>query len=137
MIFILYTGAQWSMLPEKYGNYKTVHGKFMRWVRLGVFQKIMVKAREYYTGDSAFDVKELRNFCKKKNTALIATPNKRRKKNVHKFNPPYRWIVEQSLGFTSWFRGLKVCWSKTFESANAMLQIYCSLRLFKMGGILR
>src|SRR5690606_28899135 len=48
MIYILITGAQWHMLPEKYGLPTTVHGKFMRWCRLGVFQKMLIKAREYY-----------------------------------------------------------------------------------------
>ncbi len=48
IIYILHTGAQWNMLPEKYGCPSTVHGKFMKWCRLGVFHKIMVKAREHY-----------------------------------------------------------------------------------------
>lgn len=218
IIYILYTGAQWSMLPEKYGNHKTVHGKFMRWARAGVFYKMMVIAREHYrkrnkknnwyafdtmskkaplanfsgksptdrgkrgvkvailvdrkgaplfvdaapanqhdskifkpvvknlrksknikiiAADSAFDVKDLRTFCKQKNIALIASPNKRRKKNVHKFNVPYRWVVEQNFGCLSWFRGIKICWNKTYESFLSILQISCSLRIFRMSGILR
>jgi len=48
IIYILYTGSQWHMLPENYGYPTTVHGKFMKWCRLGIFQKMMVKAREYY-----------------------------------------------------------------------------------------
>jgi putative transposase len=48
IIYILHTGAQWNMLPDHYGCSTTVHGKFMKWCRLGVFQKIIVKAREYY-----------------------------------------------------------------------------------------
>ncbi len=48
IIYILHTGAQWNMLPENYGCFTTVHGKFMKWCRLGIFQKMMVKAREYY-----------------------------------------------------------------------------------------
>jgi len=216
IIFVLKTGTQWHCLPEKYGNPTTVHGKYMKWVKAGVFKKMLTKAREYYrkrnsknnwyafdciskkaplalfsgnnptdrakkgikygllvdrkgaplymkvgaanthdskffppiinkmrkgkqvriiAADSAFDVKELRSICKNKNIALIASPNKRRKKNIHKFNVPYRWIVEQSLGILSWFRGLKICWAKTLESAEGFLHIACSLRLFKMAGI--
>jgi len=216
IIFILKTGAQWNMIPEKYGIYTTVHGKFMNWCRQGVFQKIMLKAREYYrrrhsknnwyafdtiykkaplaqfsgknptdrakrgikqsilvdrkgaplfvyltsanvhdsklmapivnkmrksknirilAADSAFDVAYLRSICKKKNLALIASPNRRRKNNVHKFNVPHRWIVEQTFGILSWFRGIKICWAKTILSALAFLQIACSLRLFKIAGI--
>ena len=216
IIHTLYTGGQWCKLPEKYGHPSTVHGKFMKWCRAGVFQKIMVKAREYYrkrnsknnwfafdsiskkapfaqfggknptdrakrgikhailvdrkgaplfvsiapanrhdsqllkptinamrkskkvrvlVADSAFDVKQLRSFCKDKNIALIASHHQRRARKKHKFNAPYRWIVEQTLGILSWFRGIKNCWSKTHEAALAMLQIACSLRLFKMAGI--
>ena len=48
IIFVLKTGIQWHNLPEKYGCSSTVHGKFMRWCRLGIFQKMIVKVREYY-----------------------------------------------------------------------------------------
>ena len=216
IIYVLYTGVQWNMLPEKYGCPSTIHGKLMKWSRLGIFHKMMVRAREYYrrrnsknnwyafdtisrkapfakfggknptdrakrgikhailvdrkgapmfvnvspanrhdsklfepviatlkkskkvriiSADSAFDVKKLYLFCKEKNIALIASINPRRKKDIHKFHAPYRWIVEQTFGILSWFRGIKNCWNKTFESSLAFLQIACSLRLFKMSGI--
>ena len=216
IIYIVHTGAQWNMLPEKYGCPSTVHGKFMKWCRLEIFHKIMVKAREYYrrrnsknnwyafdtiskkapfanfggknptdrakqgikhivlvdrkgaplfadiaaannhdsklfepvvsklkksknsriiAADSAFDAKRLYSFCTQKNIALVASINPRRKKNTHKFHAPYRWIVEQTLGILNWFRGLKICWNKTYESSLAFLQMACSLRLFKMAGI--
>jgi len=48
IIFVLKTGIQWHNLPEKYDCSSTAHGKFMRWCRLGIFQKMIVKAREYY-----------------------------------------------------------------------------------------
>jgi len=216
IIFVLKTGCQWNMLPEKYGCYTTVHGKYMKWVRAGVFERMMVKAREYYqrrnkkniwyafdtiikkapfayyggknptdrakrgiknsiivdrkgaplfvgiasanrhdsklfkplvgkmrkskkirimAGDSAFDVRELRSYSKKKNIALIASTNVRRKKEQHIFNVPYRWIVEQVFGILSWWRAIKTCWAKTQESALGFMKIACSLRLFKMSGI--
>lgn len=85
--------------------------------------------------DSAFDVKKLYNQCKVKNIALVASPNPRRRKNVHKFSVPHRWIVEQTFGILSWFRGLKICWAKTSIASLSFLQIACSVRLFKMSGI--
>ena len=48
ILFVLKTGIQWHNLPEKYGKPSTVHGKFMKWCRAGVFEKILIKAREYY-----------------------------------------------------------------------------------------
>ena len=216
ILFILITGAQWKMLPEKYGCPTTVHGKFMKWCRMGVFQKIMTRAREYYrrrnsknnwyafdtasrkapfakcggknptdrakrgikqaivvdrkgaplftkiapankhdsriieptmkpmrksknlrilAADGAFDVKRIYENCKQKNIVLLASPNPRRKRDVHKHTPPYRWIVERTIGILSWIRGIKTCWAKTYESAQAFLDFACSLRLFKMAGI--
>lgn len=71
----------------------------------------------------------------KKNIALVASINPRRRKNMHKFHAPCRWIVEQTFGILTWYRGIKNCWGKTLESNLAFLQIACSLRLFKMSGI--
>jgi transposase len=203
-------------LPECYGKYKTVHAKFIRWSKLEIFEKMIIKARKYYqkrnsknnwyafdttskkasfarfggknptdrakrgikhailvdrkgaplfvgiaaanrhdsklfepvvanmnkskniriiAADSAFDVKKLYLLCKKKNIALVASTNPRRNKKKHKFHAPYRWIVEQTFGILSWFRGIKTCWTKTFETTLAFLQIACSLRLFRMAGI--
>ena len=82
--------------------------------------------------DSAFDVKCLYKKNKEKNIALIASPNPRRKKGVHKFKVVHRWIIEQSLGHLSWFRGLKICWAKTLESSLGFLQLACSIRLLVM-----
>jgi len=216
IVFVLKTGIQWCELSEKYGHFSTVHGKFMKWARAGVFKKMMVKAREYYrirnkkniwysidtsskkaplanfsgknptdrakrgikhilivdrkgiplvaeiapanthdsklltsvlktfrkskkvrilTADSAWDNKESRLKCKKKNIALIASTNKRRNKKKHKSSAPMRWIAEQTFGILSWLRGLKICWAKTQESALAFLQIACSFRIFKSLGI--
>jgi transposase len=48
IIYVLKTGMQWNMLPEKYGRHTTIHGKFMKWCRMDIFKKMMVKAREHY-----------------------------------------------------------------------------------------
>ena len=216
IMYILITGSQWHMLPEVYGCPTTVHGKFIKWSRAGVFQKMMLKAREFYrkrnsknnwyafdtaskkapfakfggknptdrakrgikqavlvdrkgaplfvhvapanthdsrlfdpvlrnlrsskniriiTADSAFDVKRLYENCKEKSICLLASPHSRRRKNVHKFAVPHRWVVERTFGILSWFRGIKTVWAKTQEASLAFLQIACSVRLFKMAGI--
>ena len=56
IIFVLKTGCQQNMLPEKYGCYTTVHGKYMKWARAGVFEKMMVKAREFYRRKNKKDI---------------------------------------------------------------------------------
>lgn len=216
ILFILISGCQWELLPEKYGPKSTVHGKFMKWCRIGIFRKMLIKAREYYrkrnsrniwyaldttlkkapfakcggknptdrakrgikhvmivdrkgaplyvdiapankhdskvvdsvlnqmrrskkirilTADSAFDANKIKKQCKLMNIALLAATNPRRRKDIHRFTPPCRWIIERTFGWLSWYRGLKTCWSKTYEAQLAFLQIASSIRLFQMTGI--
>ena len=48
IVYILKNGSLWHELPEKFGKPSTVHGKFMKWCRFGIFQKIIKTARKYY-----------------------------------------------------------------------------------------
>lgn len=32
--------ARWHDLPERYGKYKSVHARFMRWARGGVWERL-------------------------------------------------------------------------------------------------
>ena len=34
------SGARWHDLPERYGKYKSVHKRFSRWVKSGVWEKV-------------------------------------------------------------------------------------------------
>jgi transposase len=52
IFFILKSGAQWSLLPKHFGSKSTVHGKFMRWSRAGIFEKILAKIRDYYLANN-------------------------------------------------------------------------------------
>src|ERR1700732_512318 len=40
VLWVLRSGARWHDLPERYGKYKSVHTRFMRWARAGVWQRI-------------------------------------------------------------------------------------------------
>lgn len=216
MLYILKNGSLWHELPEKFGKPSTVHGKFMKWCRLGIFRKTLKIIRKYYfkkhkpqkwyafdtlakkapfakfagpnptdrakqgtkqailvdqrgaplyvnvaaanvhdskllkpiinqltpskkkkilAVDSAFDAKFLYVFCNKKNIILDAATNVRRNKNKEKYKPANRWIVERTLGWLSWYRGIKICWAKLKISHLSFLQIASSIQLFKMLGI--
>lgn len=41
IFWVLSSGAAWRDLPERYGPWKTVHGRFRRWTQTGVFDKIL------------------------------------------------------------------------------------------------
>ena len=39
VLWILRSGARWEDLPERYGKYKSVHKRFVRWARSGVWER--------------------------------------------------------------------------------------------------
>ncbi len=41
MIWITRTRAPWRDLPREFGNWNTVHRRFRRWVKSGVFEPII------------------------------------------------------------------------------------------------
>jgi transposase len=58
ILWILRTGAQWADLPERYGNYKTVHRRFQNWVKQGVFEDLLVALAEDLRSRGQLDLEE-------------------------------------------------------------------------------
>jgi transposase len=48
IVYVLRTGCQWKMLPREYGFGSTCHRRFQEWARLGIFEKLWVKALKEY-----------------------------------------------------------------------------------------
>ena len=46
------TGAQWIELPKYYGEYKSVHRRFIYWVKKGVWNEILANFSKDYDGES-------------------------------------------------------------------------------------
>jgi transposase len=40
VLWIIRSGAHWHDLPERYGKYKTVHKRFTRWAKAGVWERV-------------------------------------------------------------------------------------------------
>ena len=40
IIFVIKNGLRWRDAPREYGPHKTIYNRFIRWSRLGVFNKI-------------------------------------------------------------------------------------------------
>ncbi|ABB73728.1 transposase, IS5 family [Nitrosospira multiformis ATCC 25196] len=43
IIYVIRNGLQWKDAPREYGPHKTLYNRFVRWSRLGVFNRIFVE----------------------------------------------------------------------------------------------
>lgn len=49
VLWVLRSGAHWHDVPERYGKYKTLHKRFSRWAKAGVWEKVfasLIKDRD-------------------------------------------------------------------------------------------
>ena len=46
IIYVIRHGLQWKDAPREYGPHKTLYNRFIRWSRLGVFNKISMELVE-------------------------------------------------------------------------------------------
>ena len=55
ILWIVRTGAPWRDLPERYGPWSTVANRFYRWVRAGVWQRILEALQQQADAEGRVD----------------------------------------------------------------------------------
>src|SRR5215467_5341534 len=68
ILWILRTGAQWADLPEGYPPYQTCHRRYQRWVREGLFKRILEALAHHLKERGKFDLSE----CRIDGTCIVA-----------------------------------------------------------------
>ena len=80
VLWILRSGARWSDMPEeRYGKYKSIHKRFTRWAKKGMWEKIfksLIKDRdnEYLMIDSTLVKAHQQSATLKKKIRLWGVP---------------------------------------------------------------
>lgn len=52
IIYILFSGAPWHLLPSEYPPYQTCHRYFQQWTRAGVFKKMLARLSAFHNSKS-------------------------------------------------------------------------------------
>ena len=55
MFWILNSGAPWRDMPERYGKWQTVYGRYRRWAREGLFERILHRLHLELDDDGRID----------------------------------------------------------------------------------
>jgi len=55
IFWILHTGAQWREMPERYGKWKSVYDRFVRWRRDGTIDRILQRLQMRLDKDGRID----------------------------------------------------------------------------------
>ncbi|WP_408736801.1 transposase [Acetobacter thailandicus] len=92
IVYVIRNGLQWKDAPKAYGPHKTLYNRFIRWSRLGVFDRIFTTLADLpaetkeVIGDRGYDSDTIRQSLTERNITVCIPTKKNRK-----FKPPYDW----------------------------------------------
>ena len=80
VVWILKTGSPWGDLPPDYGKWGTVHQRFIRWQRKGMWKKLfeILKDDKNFFADRAHDTNEILSYIAKRNIKAVIPPKHNR-----------------------------------------------------------
>ena len=55
ILWVLFSGIPWRDLPERYGPWKTIYGRFRRWQDDGTFDKVLTALKLELDSDGQLD----------------------------------------------------------------------------------
>ncbi len=60
ILFVIRNGVRWRDAPREYGPHKTIYNRFIRWSRLGVFNRIFAELAKDGDGTLMIDATHLK-----------------------------------------------------------------------------
>lgn len=60
ILFVIRNGVRWRDAPREYGPHKTIYNRFIRWSRLGVFNRIFAELAKEGDGMLMIDATHLK-----------------------------------------------------------------------------
>ena len=78
IVFVIRNGLRWRDAPREYGPHKTIYNRFVRWSRLGVFNKIFAELARKAGKPSRLMSKKIREIRAKNQRALAAISSRGR-----------------------------------------------------------
>ncbi|MBD0391463.1 transposase [Wolbachia endosymbiont of Pentalonia nigronervosa] len=77
--YIVRSGCQWQLLPEIYGNYRSVHKRFKKWCERGIWELKHYVSNSTLVADKGYDSNAFVASLESKGCEVVIPPKRNRK----------------------------------------------------------